>query len=455
MSFLRSLRDEGLAARRGVITLFGVTGWGLTYWWKADGEPDYPRLLLGLTCIAICVGLWRNGRWARWVALGCCYLAIIAAFVMPVFLALRPQVNADGGQAIGVEVFICGSAAAIAVIAYKGLGYFRSPAAWHAFSGNPSQREALAAESSLQTLVSAVFVATVLGFLAMARVTTASVEANPKKGSATKRPDLVINSLCMSGVNLVQAEVRNIGLGSAAGKYYIEYTDLRGIQGADGGGGESFGEVPSPGTSTYVVLDNSVSPTEEQAGAHLRVNLEVDSRHSIRESNENNNAVSFDLVFGAAYPRNLPRCPGSPESRRDSAAPATGQPDLVFNALCKDPENRVRAEVQNRGNRIDTRWFLITVSSLRGASRTSSSWAEIPAAGESTWIMLNNAIEKGGIYKVRNFELIVDSDRDVSESNEDNNRVTLTNVSEHSYTFERDDGEISVRSMISCNVEAS
>ena len=78
---------EGFSVRRAVIALYGVAGCVLTWSWKDYGR-DYARLLLGVACIAVCVGLWRSWRWARWLALGTCFLALIAAFAMPVLMAL-------------------------------------------------------------------------------------------------------------------------------------------------------------------------------------------------------------------------------------------------------------------------------------------------------------------------------------------------------------------------------
>ena len=74
--------------------------------------------------------------------------------------------------------------------------------------------------------------------------------------SNTSRSDLVVNSLCMSGENLVQAEVQNRGTGSDPGEFEIEFNDIRGGEGMDA----SMGKVPAPGQSTYVVLDQCDQP---------------------------------------------------------------------------------------------------------------------------------------------------------------------------------------------------
>lgn len=305
MSFLGSFTDESLAARRGVTTLFAVTGGVLAYWWNEYG-PDYLRLVAGIACLAMAAGLWKNLRWARWLALGSCYLSIVIGFTMPLILALWKPFESHGEAAGNTTWFTIAAAGAIAVIGYKGLGYFRSPAAWSAFSEGEAERKALAGESSFAVIKSAAVVAALLGLLAAARgVEMPNLHANPPT-AARDFPDLVVNSLCMSGINLVQAEVKNIGTGSAAGEFAITFTDLRGRGGVD----ESRGEVPTAGKSTYVALDTAVNQGETD-GVRLSVELQVDSKHRIRESNESNNEASFPIVFKYVYPGNLPRCPGS------------------------------------------------------------------------------------------------------------------------------------------------
>jgi hypothetical protein len=305
VSLLSSFTDESLAARRGVITLFAVAGGALAYWWREYGEPDYLRLVLGIACLIVAAGLWKNFRWARWLALGSCFLSIVIAFAMPVILALWKPFESYGEGATNTSFFTIAAAGAIAMIGYKGLGYFRSPAAWSTFSDTEEERKALAGESSLTVVKSAAVVAAVLGLLAAARgVGMPNLHSVSPKASENL-PDLMIGSLCMSGINLVQAEVRNVGAASASGEFVITFTDLRGRSGVD----ESRGEVPRPGRSSYVVLDTATNQIEKD-GLRLPVQLEVDSTHRIRESNESNNRAFFPIVFDYFYPRNLPACPG-------------------------------------------------------------------------------------------------------------------------------------------------
>jgi hypothetical protein len=305
VSLLSSFTDESLAARRGVITLFAAAGGALAYWWREYGEPDYLRLVVGIACLIVAAGLWKNFRWARWLALGSCYLSVVIAFAMPVILALWKPFEGYGEAATNTALFTVAAAGAIAMVGYKGLGYFRSPAACSTFSDTDEEGKALAGESSLTVVKSAAVVAALLGLLAAARgVGMPNLHAVSSQ-ARVNLPDLMIGSLCMSGINLVQAEVKNVGTASASGEFVITFTDLRGRSGVD----ESRGEVPGPGKSAYVVLNNAVNQTEED-GVRLPVQLLVDSKHRIRESNESNNRAVFPIVFNYFYPGNLPACPG-------------------------------------------------------------------------------------------------------------------------------------------------
>jgi hypothetical protein len=305
VSLLSSFTDESLAARRGVITLFAAAGGALAYWWREYGEPDYLRLVLGIACLIMAASLWKNVRWARWLALGSCYLSVVIAFAMPVILALWKPFDNYGEGATDTSFFTLIAAAAIAMIGYKGLGYFRSPAAWNTFSETDEERKALAGESSLTVVKSAAVVAAVLGLLAAARgVGMPNLHAVSAK-TPENLPDLMIGSLCMSGINLVKAEVKNVGKASAPGEFAITFTDLHGRSGVD----ESRGEVPAPGTSTYVALNTAINQFEQEE-VRLPVQLVVDSKHRIRESDESNNRAFFPIVFNYFYPGNLPTCPG-------------------------------------------------------------------------------------------------------------------------------------------------
>ena len=303
MSFLGSSSDESKAARRGVIILFAAAGWILVARWN-EYWPDYLRLVSGIACLAVAAGLWRKMRWARWLAMGSCYLSVIAGFAMPVILALWHPFERHGEAATRISLFTVAATGAFAVVGYKALGYFRSPAAWSDFSGTEEQRKALARERSSTVVKSAAVVAALLGLLAAARgVSTPSLRA-AAPATRGQLPDLVIASLCMSGINLVQAEVRNAGTNSASGEFTITFTDLHGRGGMD----ESRGRVPKPGKSTYVVLNTAVNQVEED-GVVFPVRLKVDANDKFEESNEANNDARYTIVFRYNYPDNLPPCP--------------------------------------------------------------------------------------------------------------------------------------------------
>jgi len=304
MNIFGSAAAEGRSARRGVMLLFGFTGFLLVKGWS-EYERDHLRLVLGIANLVIFIGLWLNWRWARWLALGACFLAVVAAFAMPVILELwQPFRNYQGG-ATPAALFTCATAAAFGMIGYKGLGYLRSPAAWEAFSSDAKQRDALARESSSMVVISAGCIAVFLGMVAIAR----GVQGPDFPSMARtpgQLPDLYVNSLCMSGQNLVKAEVKNLGTGTDAGRFKIAFSDLRDFGRGDRGG--SWGEVPAPGQSNYVALDNAINQSE-QDGVRQLVHLVIDSYNSILESEENNNTADFTIVYHSFNPGNLPNCP--------------------------------------------------------------------------------------------------------------------------------------------------
>jgi len=305
VSLWGSRQEEGRTERRGLATGFVIAGAVLAYWWNVYAA-DFPRLFMGLASIAVGIGLFATWRWARWLALGVCFLAVVMAFAMPVMLALWRPFDSYEGAARQMELFTCVSIAAIGVIGHKGLAYFRSAAAWRAFSTTEVERLKLAEESSLTVVISAFCLAFLLSVFAGARgvglPSLPSLSSTPK--SAEKLPDLVINSVCMSGENLVEAEVQNRGTGTDPGEYLISFTDTRGRGGMD----SSKGMVPAPGQSTYVVLNNAINQSELN-DVRVTVTLDLDSTHKIRESNESNNSSRFDIVFRYFYPGNLPPCP--------------------------------------------------------------------------------------------------------------------------------------------------
>ncbi len=409
MSLLSTSADEAYSTRRALILIFLVAG-GITLWRWDHNEPVF-HVVLALAALALGIGIWRYWRWARWIALGACFLAIVTAFATPMLLELVRPFDAFINETKMTELFTSIFAAAFGVIGFKGLSYLRSEDARRSFGAT--------GEGSFHVLVSSLCVATLLAGLFAGReveLPQATVAAEP----AVPLPDLVVKRLCMSGTIRVEAEVANQGAGSYAGEFDLGFNDLQYARYSE----YTKGEVPAPGRSRYVSLSNAYNPTRRE-GYRLAVTTYLDSSALIRESNEDNNRAEFEVVFNAQQPVNLPACTDGGDVEPPAHAAATGSaalPDLVIDALCMSPSNLVKAEVRNQGKGSYSGTFTIAYDDLRNARQSEYSKGEVPGPGKTTYVELNTASNPTGRdgYQVivRTF---VDTTSQVRESNEDNN----------------------------------
>jgi hypothetical protein len=410
VSFLSTLGDEGPAIRRGLITIFLVAG-AVTAWRWDVNEPVL-RLALGLGSLAVGIGIWLFWSWARWVALGACFLAIVTAFSTPMLLALWRPFDDFSSEPRMTELLASLVAGAFGVIGYKGLSHLRSVDARSAFE--------LKNESSVHVLVSSLCVATLLAGAIAGRDVKLPQLSVPARSEVL--PDLVVKRLCMSGINRVEAEVANQGAGPYPGVFTIGYDDLHYARYSE----YSQGEVPAPGRSTYVVLTTALNPTERE-GRRLVVRTFLDASSQVPESNEGNNRNEFEVIFDTHYPANLPRCPsadGDVELPEPSAAAGSAAlPDLVVAGLCMTDINRLKAEVRNLGTGWYSGEYSLGFDDLQYARHSEYSQGAVPAPGQSTYVALNAAYNstgrEGHRLVVRTF---LDASTRVPESNEDNNR---------------------------------
>ena len=112
------------------------------------------RALIGLAVILVAIGVWKYWRLARWMALGVCFLAVLAACVIPAYLFLM---RSSSGHADGLGKILLESAfyVAFGAAGYFGLGYLRSEHARHEFAGSATGLEQLLAEKSSAVAYSA------------------------------------------------------------------------------------------------------------------------------------------------------------------------------------------------------------------------------------------------------------------------------------------------------------
>ena len=416
MSLWSTLGDEGPAIRRGLITIFLVVGAVVAWRWNGN-EPVF-QLLLGLGSLAIGIGIWRIWRWARWIALGACFLAIVIAFSTPILLALWRPFDEFSSEPRMTELLTSLFAGAFGMIGFKGLSHLRSQDARSAFESE--------GESSVHVLVSSLCVAILLAGAFVGRdvkLPQLSVQARTEA-----LPDLVIKRLCMSGINRVEAEVANQGAGSYSGEYSIGYDDLHYARYSE----YSKGEVPAPGQSTYVVLNTSGNPTERE-GHRLVVRTFLDASTQVPESNEVNNRKEFLINFDDHYPTNLPLCPsaGGEVELPEPSAPAGSAPlpDLVVAGLCSFGDNQVKAEVRNEGAGSYPGEYWLSYHDLQHGYMTENRKGRVPPPGRSAYVDLGTAFNRNE-HRGEGHRLVVgtfmDASTQVPESNEANNEKEFT-----------------------------
>ena len=343
---MRGATEESSAARRikaGVAILFVLSGLLLMRWSLESGFIP-ADVVFGLGQIALGIGLVLYWRWARWFALGACFLAVVSAFVFPVALfLLRP---ADGFDENGrTNLLFTILAFAFGGIGYAGLGFLRSEVARREYAKDQRAEQALGAERSSAVVMSAAVwllllaLATALGLSPLrwllaqalgaqlhptdsmpALTNPADVELPPstdaapaasvRAPSASKLPDLLLTGLCIHGESLVMAVFENRGAGAPGEEFQISYGGVQMRPATD----TSIGVVPAPGERARAALGNAVNWTERD-GARRDVNLRIDSANQIVESNENNNSSRFPILFDTIYPVNLPACdpPANPQ----------------------------------------------------------------------------------------------------------------------------------------------
>ena len=152
-----SLLDWNISHR--VVSVMLIVAGGLLL---HAGNSLYQYLYGGLV-VVVGAGVWQFQRWARWMALGACFLVVIGAIVFTFTRFLIHSSGAFEGQFrsnLGASLF----AFAMAVAAYRGLSYLRSERGRFEFAGRGSPQEKLLDERSSAVALSAL-VWVVLGLM--------------------------------------------------------------------------------------------------------------------------------------------------------------------------------------------------------------------------------------------------------------------------------------------------
>jgi hypothetical protein len=134
----------GLLIFAGAIFIY--TQWG--------GGMPLADVVVCLVSIGLGIALLLNWWVARWLALGVCFLLIVAAIVVPVLVFLRQPPGTSSGAVFGNAMFAA-VMFAFGGLGYRSLGYFRSQLGRHEYAGNPDRERRLMEEKSSAVVTSA------------------------------------------------------------------------------------------------------------------------------------------------------------------------------------------------------------------------------------------------------------------------------------------------------------
>lgn len=287
------------------------------------------RMLMG--DIALCAisgglgfALLLERWWARWLALGLCFVMIMAAAVLPVLRFLLQPEGTSQGAVLANSLFTV-FLLALGGIAYRALSYYRSQLGRREYAGNPERETRLESEGSLAVIGSAcawLLVFAGIGYLGTSLPTTliatrdaerdaqrelaarrdADAARQPEIRAAEAGPDLVPVGLCRGGDTLVVLAYENRGITSRVREFEITYTDKWWDPRS---WARAPAKLPPPGGVGVVALGLIGSMGGEDD--HLaRVLVSLDAGNDIQESDESNNDPEYALSWNSFM--NLPTC---------------------------------------------------------------------------------------------------------------------------------------------------
>lgn len=298
MKFLVDDLRVARSIKRGIAILFAVGGaLRLMFWDGLVAGPEGP--LTALLLIGVGAGVWLNWRVARWLAMGACFLTLVGAAAVPLLLLTVdfPDPMDMHGRRI---LMFAAVTATFALLAYKGLQYFRSDLALEEFSANLAQQNRMAKGGSRFTLYAAgLWVFLILLLTAL----HASYEMRHMKAASANGVDLVPEGLCREGISLVKLEIENRGRASGRRLYRVTYSSL----GIPDEATSSMARVPSAGSDGQVTLGNARDQRESRMRT-MAVKVNVDAGNVIAESDETNNVRWFDIEFRDGEIANLRPC---------------------------------------------------------------------------------------------------------------------------------------------------
>jgi hypothetical protein len=408
--------------------------------------------LVSAGLIATGFGVWRFQRWARWMALGACFLGLFYAIVLTfgVFLFRLPE--GSDGRVLGpivVSVIAC----AFGAFGYQGLGYLRSERGRVEFSGSAATQEKLLAERSSAVAISAcVWVALLLVswfprqlspirlFQKLAPTRVDSSTAKPPRYFALLRqrgtsgspttPDLIPLGLCYR--DHIRERVIHIVYTNAGGNR--DRKEFR------YGTSKDFSTVPT------LLQERLLVPARDKlAFAEYRLAsdmpqgkflVHLDIGNAIHEKDEGNNSAQFELPVDVERDETppLPECSAVKlrEVRRDgptitaaTVRPPDVLPDLVPLGLCAREQFQVSLRYTNRGPTAPGHFWISQGQSEGDLEVKENLQHSVPASDEARGFSIGTLSEVVGKRGASVDVFIkVDAVDSIQESNEMNNIVS-------------------------------
>ena len=467
---------KALVAQRGLAVLLAAGGL-LLCWNGLGGEGFIARCGLGALMFAVGVGIFLYMRWARWMALGACFLIIASACIVPVMLLLVVPFEGDFDGSMRVNVLWSLVALAFGTIGYKGLAYFRSEAGRLEFAAEnataqrdlfnvaaPDRKDDLLGETSASVLVSAgvwVLVLLVAELLGLGRPDWLLAHKRPERprvaptvpqdlawyevsrdpaslvgnsSPAVKNrvlPDLIPLGICFRDVasgRVLDMVYANVGGGSG---YQMFHFATRARSGEMPFRRQLELRVPEPDSLLITRLRDDVPSGTEYALVDLDVNNEIS------EADEINNSARFTISYNPDGGLDLPACnnvrlrivPGTGPVRTVATTDAPPDlPDMVPLGLCARSNILVGLQFTNRGAYGHGLYQISQGhdgSDLRVIDRT---YLSVPAPYEAMGFnvgVVSLLVGKRG--KSANIMVKIDALDEIGESNEQNN-VTSARV---------------------------
>jgi len=438
-----------------------------------DGRAVH--ILLGLALIAVGMGVFWRHRWARWLALGACFLAIAAACTVPVLLLLAVPFRGDFDGHMRVNLLWMAAAYVVGAIGYKGLAYFRSEKGRLDYGGgNVDAQTALLGETSSAVMLSTgawALVIVIAGFFGLgapgwlfaharpgppppapvpaAEPTYYPVSRDPAKGTTDSPtdvkyrvlPDLVPLGLCYrdtSSARVVDLAYANVGAGRGYRRFYFNVQ----VGDTDPPARRGFElTVPDPDSLLTARVGS------DRYGFRGTVAVDLDPDQLLKESDEGNNSGRFPISRAPDGTLALPECSSvhlkivPPEGTVTTAATAPPSPlppplpDLVPLGLCARGQLLVGVQFTNRGTHVSGQYQVSqgrTPADLQLADKT---YLSVPGPYEDMGFNLGVvSLLVGKRGQSADVTVMLDHTDAIRESNEANNitRARVTRMDDGS-----------------------